>query len=144
MNKDLCPICRLNIVEAIGRINKEKAIIEEILTKIKMLITAKEDTMDELSRLYELNFCARRNAFKNKELDMKSILQRIPRKISNKQKTEVMHKLYTVGAVEYGIPVPVTLKRNYHTSIIQKHIHVLNDNLSNLYKTMQTNSQIPY
>lgn len=112
--------------------------------EIENLMHPKEDTMDELSRLYELNFYNTSHK-KNALISNEFIINCLPREIAKKEKNHNKklcknNKLYTVGAVEYGLPVPVVSQRCYNSSIVQKHAHVLNTQLSNFYKAYHNNN----
>lgn len=127
----------MDLNEVMAQVDEQILQKEEAIMKIKSLITPKIDTMDELSRLYELNFCANKNSLHRKEWRLR---RELPRKISESSIKENRRKLYTVGAIEYGLPVPVTSRRNYYSTIIQRQIHVLNTNIVNTYRTALTNN----
>ena len=135
-------MCRANIKETMAEIDQYGNIDEEIVVKIGSLITPKNDTMDELSRLYELDFCSRRNSYKLDELEFDKIIEKVPRKIQTKSNkpNNFKDRWFTAGPVEYGLPVPVCLRRSYNTSIVGNHLHVLNVNLIGLYKERPANA----
>ena len=144
--KDQCPVCRLGIADALTHANPaandEKA-KESIIAEINALITPRSDTVDELSRLYELNFYSKKTLQMKKEEEL--IRDSLPRDITIFEDNNKQHiandanasdlGLYTVGAVEYGLPVPVPSVKCYNTSIVRKHASVLNSHLTSFYKT---------
>jgi hypothetical protein len=122
-------MCRADLTET--QVDEQALLKEEALMKIESLITPKSDIMDELSRLFELNFNSNKNTYcKANWKHYKRLSRKIDGKLERKKNNE--RKLYTVGAVEYGLPVPVSSRRNYNSYIIKKQMHVLNANIANI------------
>jgi len=124
-------MCKMNLNEMIEQLDGQTLEEREALMKIKSLITPKIDITDELIRLDELNFCANKNSLRRKEWRLR---KELPRKISESSIKEDRKKLYTVGAMEYGLPIPMTSRRNYYSTIIQRQVHVLNTSIVTTYR----------
>jgi len=133
-------MCRTDLTGM--QVDEQALLKEEALMKIELLITPKSDVVDELSRLFELNFNFNKNTYYRLNwANYKRLLhnglsyKKLPRKVDGKwnRGKDTGKKLYTVGAIEYGLPVPAASRRNYNSSIIRKQMHVLNDNIVNIY-----------
>lgn len=123
-------MCRTELKEDITQADASTLLREETFRKIEALVVPRNSITDELSRLYELDACAEANAYQREEL---SYSKKIPRRMG-KTPLKSKKKLYTVGAVEYGLPVPLTSRQGYSTSIARNKMHVLNASIVNKFR----------
>eukprot|EP00826_Nyctotherus_ovalis_P033057 TRINITY_DN2666_c0_g1_i1.p1 TRINITY_DN2666_c0_g1~~TRINITY_DN2666_c0_g1_i1.p1 ORF type:complete len:133 (+),score=21.98 TRINITY_DN2666_c0_g1_i1:557-955(+) len=132
-------MCKDDLHKPTTQVDEQDLLREEAIMKIQSLITPKTDTMDELSRLFELNFCASKNPSQRQDWRLN---KRLSRRAKDKmlRVKESKKKLFTVGAVEYGLPVPFVSRRNFYSSIIREQMHVLNKHIVNMYKTNSPNN----
>ncbi len=136
-NQELCPICRLNVADAIKPEKTGPA--AEAMADLNSLLQPRAETVDELARLYELNFYARKHPARPL-LPLTDQIMSLPREI-HPARTE--RGRYTVGAVEFGLPTLAASERSYNSSIMGKHTAVLNANLGNFYKTYRDRINAP-
>eukprot|EP00826_Nyctotherus_ovalis_P023473 TRINITY_DN1802_c0_g1_i7.p2 TRINITY_DN1802_c0_g1~~TRINITY_DN1802_c0_g1_i7.p2 ORF type:complete len:221 (+),score=30.34 TRINITY_DN1802_c0_g1_i7:821-1483(+) len=130
INKDHCPMCRTELKEEITQADESVLLKEEAFRKVQALVFPRDSVTDELSRLYELDVCAQANTHQREE---SSYSEKLPR-ISKSPLKSKKKKLYTIGAVEYGLPVPLTSRQSYNTSIARNKMQVLNASIVNRFR----------
>ncbi len=104
----------------------------DVPPEIANLMEPRAETVDELTRLYELNFYVRQHPLHDSETSEQEEPE-LPREIGL---VSALHEngRYTTGAVEFGLPVLAAPERSYNTAIMGKHAAVLNAHIQEFYR----------